>query len=374
MLVGISSGATLAAILQKLPDLPDDVRVLGFNYDTGERYLSVPDFLPESVIAQSCDGMPRQSAASPLGCESPRCIPHRDRRAMAAAALALVAAARASRSRLLVRSPAPSAAPRTRIAPPHARRARRPSCRRSSRSRSSDLAARRRARVQRHACPSRPAQPRRAPVPLRRQRRRPARARSTASPPAVIYEAGDDADGRARGRAGHPQPRCATPPSPRRVCGVVFQGSERRTGCQFTFTCDGAIDPRRRRAAAWDARARDRARGADRRGRTRRVGHATHYHTDWVVPYWSRASTRSPRSTRICSSAGPAGGARRRRFAAAMPAPSRRSPQLARAVAARTGRGRALGEARRRDARPRRCSATPRSRRRLRAATPTPSS
>ncbi|MBW6529710.1 cysteine synthase A [Sphingomonas sp. RRHST34] len=48
MLVGISSGATLAAILQKLPDLPDDVRVLGFNYDTGERYLSVPDFLPEN--------------------------------------------------------------------------------------------------------------------------------------------------------------------------------------------------------------------------------------------------------------------------------------------------------------------------------------
>ncbi len=48
MLVGISSGATLAAILQKLPDLPADVRVLGFNYDTGERYLSVPDFLPES--------------------------------------------------------------------------------------------------------------------------------------------------------------------------------------------------------------------------------------------------------------------------------------------------------------------------------------
>ncbi|MBW4330845.1 cysteine synthase A [Stakelama sp. CBK3Z-3] len=48
ILVGISSGATLAAILHKLPDLPDDARVLGFNYDTGERYLSVPDFLPES--------------------------------------------------------------------------------------------------------------------------------------------------------------------------------------------------------------------------------------------------------------------------------------------------------------------------------------
>ncbi|NBU78255.1 MAG: cysteine synthase A [Sphingomonadaceae bacterium] len=48
MLVGISSGATLAAIAQKLPDLPKGARVLGFNYDTGERYLSVPDFLPEA--------------------------------------------------------------------------------------------------------------------------------------------------------------------------------------------------------------------------------------------------------------------------------------------------------------------------------------
>lgn len=46
MLVGISSGATLAAIAQKLAGLPAGSRVLGFNYDTGERYLSVPDFLP----------------------------------------------------------------------------------------------------------------------------------------------------------------------------------------------------------------------------------------------------------------------------------------------------------------------------------------
>ncbi|WP_057882891.1 cysteine synthase A [Tsuneonella troitsensis] len=48
LLVGISSGATLAAIAQKLPDLEPGSRVLGFNYDTGERYLSVPDFLPEA--------------------------------------------------------------------------------------------------------------------------------------------------------------------------------------------------------------------------------------------------------------------------------------------------------------------------------------
>jgi cysteine synthase A len=46
MLVGISSGATLAAIAQKLPEIPAGATVLGFNYDTGERYLSVEGFLP----------------------------------------------------------------------------------------------------------------------------------------------------------------------------------------------------------------------------------------------------------------------------------------------------------------------------------------
>lgn len=46
LLVGISSGATLAAVAQKLPELKPGSRILAFNYDTGERYLSVPDFLP----------------------------------------------------------------------------------------------------------------------------------------------------------------------------------------------------------------------------------------------------------------------------------------------------------------------------------------
>ena len=46
LLVGISSGATLAAIAQKLPEIPAGATVLGFNYDTGERYLSVEGFLP----------------------------------------------------------------------------------------------------------------------------------------------------------------------------------------------------------------------------------------------------------------------------------------------------------------------------------------
>jgi len=47
LLIGISSGAALAAIAQKLPELGDKPRILTFNYDSGERYLSVPDFLPE---------------------------------------------------------------------------------------------------------------------------------------------------------------------------------------------------------------------------------------------------------------------------------------------------------------------------------------
>ena len=47
LLVGISSGATLAAIAIKLGELEPGTRILGFNYDTGERYLSVPDFLPD---------------------------------------------------------------------------------------------------------------------------------------------------------------------------------------------------------------------------------------------------------------------------------------------------------------------------------------
>lgn len=46
LLVGISSGATLAAIAQKLPEIPAGATVLGFNYDTGERYLSVDGYLP----------------------------------------------------------------------------------------------------------------------------------------------------------------------------------------------------------------------------------------------------------------------------------------------------------------------------------------
>jgi spore germination cell wall hydrolase CwlJ-like protein len=100
----------------------------------------------------------------------------------------------------------------------------------------------------------------------------------------VIYEAGDDTSGE-RAVAQVILNRVRHPAFPKSVCGVVFQGSERRTGCQFTFTCDGAI-MRAIRPEAWE-RARYVARAALHGSVDARVGHATHYHTDWVVPYWS---------------------------------------------------------------------------------------
>lgn len=101
---------------------------------------------------------------------------------------------------------------------------------------------------------------------------------------AMLYEAGDDNLGqRAVGqvivnRARHPA-------FPKSICGVVFQGSERVTGCQFTFTCDGALN-RRYSDAAW-TRAQVNAEIVLAGGVDPRVGLATHYHTDWVRPYWS---------------------------------------------------------------------------------------
>ncbi|MEI9851750.1 MAG: cell wall hydrolase [Sphingomonas sp.] len=102
---------------------------------------------------------------------------------------------------------------------------------------------------------------------------------------AVYYEAGDDAIGQ-RAVAQVILNRMRHPAFPKTVCGVVFQGQERSTGCQFTFTCDGAIVRRTPSAAAWQ-RARDVARMALHGSVYAPVGHATHYHTDWVVPYWS---------------------------------------------------------------------------------------
>ncbi|QGN53847.1 cell wall hydrolase [Novosphingobium sp. Gsoil 351] len=79
--------------------------------------------------------------------------------------------------------------------------------------------------------------------------------------------------------------RVRHPAFARTVCGVVFEGSQRRSGCQFTFTCDGSLDRRYSEAARAGALARaQEALG----GRVYApVGIATHYHTDWVYPWWS---------------------------------------------------------------------------------------
>jgi spore germination cell wall hydrolase CwlJ-like protein len=101
---------------------------------------------------------------------------------------------------------------------------------------------------------------------------------------AVLYEAGDDARGqRAVAQVVLNRVRHAAFPST--ICGVVYQGAERKTGCQFTFTCDGSL--RRIMPDAMWERARVVARQALGGHVEDAVGLATHYHTDWVYPYWS---------------------------------------------------------------------------------------
>ena len=100
----------------------------------------------------------------------------------------------------------------------------------------------------------------------------------------VYYEAASEPPEGQRAVAQVVLNRVRDPRFPASVCGVVYQGSERSTGCQFTFTCDGALSRRpdpflytRARLVAVAALA----------GRTEPfVGLATHYHTKQVVPYW----------------------------------------------------------------------------------------
>lgn len=101
---------------------------------------------------------------------------------------------------------------------------------------------------------------------------------------AALYEAGDDT----RGEAAVAQVvlnRVRHAAFPATVCGVVYQGAERGTGCQFTFTCDGSLR-RQMPDLAW-RRAREVAQRALSGKVDAQVGLATHYHTDWVYPYWS---------------------------------------------------------------------------------------
>lgn len=101
---------------------------------------------------------------------------------------------------------------------------------------------------------------------------------------AMLYEAGDAAIGQAA-VAQVVLNRVRHPAFPHSICAVVYQGAERQTGCQFTFTCDGALG-RTPSPGAWQ-----RARAGAARFLTGAtypaVGMATHYHTNWVHPYWS---------------------------------------------------------------------------------------
>ena len=102
---------------------------------------------------------------------------------------------------------------------------------------------------------------------------------------AIYYEARSESDEGQRAVAQVVLNRVRHPNYPNSVCGVVFQGSQRTTGCQFSFTCDGSmggtIDQR-----SWD-RAERIARAALRGDVYRPVGLATHYHTTAISPYWA---------------------------------------------------------------------------------------
>jgi hypothetical protein len=101
---------------------------------------------------------------------------------------------------------------------------------------------------------------------------------------AVYYEAASESDAGQRAVAQVVMNRVAHPAFPNTVCGVVFQGSERSTGCQFTFTCDGSL-ARKPMREFWD-RAQKVALAALDGFVYRPAGLATHYHTLAVHPYW----------------------------------------------------------------------------------------
>ncbi len=102
---------------------------------------------------------------------------------------------------------------------------------------------------------------------------------------AVYYEAAfEPAQGR-RAVAQVVLNRMRHPAYPKSVCGVVYQGAERRTGCQFSFTCDGSL-ARVPAAGAW-RQSEDTARAALTGFIETSVGTATHYHADYVLPKWA---------------------------------------------------------------------------------------
>lgn len=108
---------------------------------------------------------------------------------------------------------------------------------------------------------------------------------------AVYYEAGNqDSDGE-RAVAQVVLNRVRHPAFPNSVCGVVYEGSTRATGCQFTFTCDGSLS-REPDAEGW-RRAYKVAEDALSGSVYAPVGWATHYHADYVVPTWASSMAKN---------------------------------------------------------------------------------
>lgn len=107
---------------------------------------------------------------------------------------------------------------------------------------------------------------------------------------AVYYEAASESLTGKRAVAQVVINRVRHPAYPKSVCGVVFQGSERTTGCQFTFTCDGSL-ARLPSQTGWAAARRVAEQALAGHVETS-VGTATHYHTVWVVPYWRTELTK----------------------------------------------------------------------------------
>ena len=108
---------------------------------------------------------------------------------------------------------------------------------------------------------------------------------------AVYYEAGNQSADGERAVAQVILNRVRHPAFPSSVCGVVYQGSTRATGCQFTFTCDGSLE-RRPDPDRW-ARAKKIAEAALNGAVFGPVGLATHYHADYVVPYWASTMAKN---------------------------------------------------------------------------------
>lgn len=102
---------------------------------------------------------------------------------------------------------------------------------------------------------------------------------------AVYYEAGRESDDGQRAVAQVVLNRVRHPAFPSTVCGVVYQGSTRATGAQFTFTNDGSL--RRQPDSGGWARAKRVAEAALNGAVFSPVGWATHYHANYVVPYWA---------------------------------------------------------------------------------------